>query len=105
MSIPRSASRDRTAGSASASAIAAFSMLMMSLGVPLGAKTPNQVLGFALNQPINSFKSLAVVVFLANKMSVVLATAEIGVKSFTTARNLWLAHEVSILIAAAGAVG
>ena len=43
ISRPRSASRDRTAGSASASTAAALSLAMMSFGVPLGAKNPNQV--------------------------------------------------------------
>jgi hypothetical protein len=41
-SSPRAASRDRTAGSASASTAAALSLPMMSLGVPLGAKSPHQ---------------------------------------------------------------
>jgi putative ABC transport system substrate-binding protein len=39
-SSPRSASRDRTAGSARASTAAALSLPMMSFGVPLGAKRP-----------------------------------------------------------------
>src|SRR5215813_7725019 len=34
--------RDRTPGSASASTAAAFSLRIMSVGVPLGAKSPNQ---------------------------------------------------------------
>jgi hypothetical protein len=41
-SYPRSASRDRTAGSDSASTTAAFSFPMTSLGVPFGAKSPDQ---------------------------------------------------------------
>jgi hypothetical protein len=43
ISSPRSIKRDRTAGSTSASTAAAFSLLMISRGVPLGAKNPNQV--------------------------------------------------------------
>jgi len=42
MSIPSWTSRDRTAGSASASTTAAFSLPIMSFGVPLGAKSPDQ---------------------------------------------------------------
>jgi hypothetical protein len=41
-SYPKSARRDRTAGSASASTAAALSLPMMSFGVLLGAKNPNQ---------------------------------------------------------------
>jgi hypothetical protein len=40
---PKSMKRDRTAGSASASTAAAFSLLMISRGVALGAKNLNQV--------------------------------------------------------------
>jgi hypothetical protein len=43
ISSPRSIKRDRTAGSARASTAVAFSLLMISRGVPLGAKNPNQV--------------------------------------------------------------
>src|SRR6516165_1920144 len=39
-SYPSSASRERTAGSASATTAAALSLPMMSFGVPLGAKSP-----------------------------------------------------------------
>ena len=41
-SKPRSARWDRSAGSGSASMVAAWSLAMISLGVPLGAKSPNQ---------------------------------------------------------------
>src|SRR5437762_5877886 len=41
-SYPSSASRDRVAGSANASTAAALSLLIISFGVPLGAKSPYQ---------------------------------------------------------------
>jgi hypothetical protein len=53
ISSPRPASRDCTAGSASASTAAALILPMMSLGVPLGAKSPNQLLLESAGKPIS----------------------------------------------------
>jgi hypothetical protein len=53
-SSPRSANRRRTAGSAIASTAAAFSLPMMSLGVPLGAHNETQDVKYAPAAPASS---------------------------------------------------
>src|SRR5262249_54383117 len=53
-SNPSSASRDRTSGRASASAAAALSLRMISLGVPLGAKSPYQADQESVGRPISA---------------------------------------------------
>src|ERR1700687_3567897 len=53
-SSPLSTHRDRTAGSANASPAAALSLLMTSLGVPLGAKSPNHSEKESAGSPISA---------------------------------------------------
>src|SRR5262249_36396729 len=52
-SSPSSMKRDLTAGSRSASTAAALSLPMMSDGVPLGAKSPNQLEKDTVGSPIS----------------------------------------------------